>query len=272
VPDLHHFRGSFGGKDVIPLWRTASTGEPNVTAGLLAVLSREFGASVSPEDLFAYAYAILASPDYGDRFAEELTTPGPRLPVTRDSTMFEEAASIGRRLVWLHTYGARFVPDGHRTGVVPQGSARALVPVPDTASGYPEQFSYDEVAQAVHVGAGSFGPVAPEVWLFSVSGYEVVKAWLACRMRGGSGRRSSSLDDIRPDRWTPAFTQEFLELLWVLEQTVATFPALATVLGSIVAGPTFLAADLPMPDEAERLAPAESKSVAHDGQSSLGLD
>ncbi len=34
VPDLHHFRGSFGGKDVIPLYRDATTTKPNVTAGL----------------------------------------------------------------------------------------------------------------------------------------------------------------------------------------------------------------------------------------------
>lgn len=40
VPDLHHFRGSFGGKDVIPLYRDAAATEPNVTKGLLDALSK----------------------------------------------------------------------------------------------------------------------------------------------------------------------------------------------------------------------------------------
>ena len=44
VPDLHHFRGSFGGKDVIPLYRDAAGTEPNVTAGLLDALGEEYGA------------------------------------------------------------------------------------------------------------------------------------------------------------------------------------------------------------------------------------
>jgi hypothetical protein len=34
IPDLHHFRGSFGGKDVIPLYKDAAGTAPNITAGL----------------------------------------------------------------------------------------------------------------------------------------------------------------------------------------------------------------------------------------------
>jgi Type ISP C-terminal specificity domain len=268
IPDRHHFRGSFGGKDVVPLWRNAVATEPNVTGGLLDLITRELGLPVSPDDLFAYAYAVLASPGYVERFSEELTIPGPHIPLTRDRALFTEASQIGRRLIWLHTYGTRFVPDGERPSVVPQGGARAIVAVPDTAD-YPERFSYDEASQTIHVGKGAFGPVAPEVWSFSVSGFEVVRSWLAYRMKEGAGRRSSPLDEIRPERWTPAFTEEFLELLWVLEATVAMYPALESLLGRVVAGPTFAAVELPSPTEAERAAPsAPSES---DEQPMLGL-
>jgi hypothetical protein len=58
-------------------------------------------------------------------------------------------------------------------------------------------------------------------------------------MRSGAGRKSSPLDDIRPERWTSQLTEELLELLWVLEATVAMFPALAELLESVVAGETF---------------------------------
>jgi hypothetical protein len=269
IPDRHHFRGSFSGKDVAPLWRDSSATEPNVTGGLLDLLAQELGLPVLPEDLFAYVYAVLASPGYVERFSEELTIPGPRIPLTRDRALFTEASRLGRHLIWLHTYGTRFVPDGERPSVVPQGNARAIVGVPDTAADYPERFSYDEPSQTVHVGKGAFGPVAPEVWSFSVSGFDVVRSWLAYRMKDGAGRRSSPLDEIRPERWTPAFTEEFLELLWVLEATVAMYPALESLLSRIVAGPTFSAADLPSPTPEERAAP--NAPSAPEEQPTLGL-
>lgn len=66
-------------------------------------------------------------------------------------------------------------------------------------------------------------------------GIAVVRSWLSYRMRSGAGRKSSPLDDIRPERWTSQLTEELRELLWVLEATVAMFPALAELLESVVA-------------------------------------
>lgn len=224
VPDRHHFSGR-GAKDVTPLWRDAAATEPNVTAGLVETLAEAFGVTVGPEDLFAYAYAVLATPTYVERFSVELTIPGPRLPITRDAALFREAVALGRRLVWLHTYAQRWTPRGEVPGRVPQGRARAVTPIPATAAGYPEAFAYDEATATLHVGASSFGPVDPAVWRFSVSGLEVVRSWLAYRMKKGAGRRSSPLDEIRPERWTPQLTQELLELTWVLEATIDLYAA-----------------------------------------------
>lgn len=147
---------------------------------------------------------------------------------------------------------------------MPQGSARATEAVPDTIAEYPEHFSYDAASRTVRVGRGAFGPVDPEVWAFSLSGFEVVRSWLAYRMKGGAGRRSSPLDDIRPERWTPAFTVEFLELLWVLEATVAMLPALQSLLDRVVAGLTFAAAELPAPSPDERKPPATPDDQSDD--------
>ena len=96
------------------------------------------------------------------------------------------------------------------------------------------------------------------MWEFSVSGYEVVKGWLGFRMKQRSGRKSSPLDDIRPERWTAALTTELMELLWVLEATVAAQPALNTLLAEILAAPLHTAADFPTPTPAERAAPGEA--------------
>ena len=87
-----------------------------------------------------------------------------------------------------------------------------------------------------------------------MSGLKVVQSWLGYRMKKRAGKKSSALDDIRPERWTPRMTGEFLELLWVLEATLAIEPELSATLNKIVAGQCFKATELPTPTEGERLA------------------
>ena len=43
VPDLDHFRGSYGAKTVAPLYRTAGASEANLLPGLFDRLARMFG-------------------------------------------------------------------------------------------------------------------------------------------------------------------------------------------------------------------------------------
>ena len=249
VPDQHHFCGR-GDKGVIPLWRDADATQPNVTHGVLTLLDETYGAPVPAERLFAYAYGILAQPGYVRRFWDELELPPPRLPLTRNAALFDEVADHGARLLYLHTWGERY-RGANDDGYVPQGAARCVKAVPlDT---YPEGYEYDAATQTLRVGDGEFAPVPPEVWEFSVSGYQVVKSWLDRRKREPSGRKSSPLDEIRPARWD--FTQELLELLWVLEATLAMREEGEALLDSVCAGPLFSADELPTPTPAERQPP-----------------
>lgn len=261
IPDLHHFCNR-GAKDVIPLWRDAAATQANITTGLLEFLSQRYpptpalphegGGSLCPEDLFAYAYALLATPNYVKTFWDELALPGPRLPLTQDAALFAEGAALGRRLIWLHTYGERFVPPGGKPGHIPPGVARCQIGTPSDPANYPDRFHYDPATQELHIGKGVFAPVRREVWGFSLSGFEVVKSWLAYRMRDRSGKKSSPLDDIRPERWI--FDGELLNLLWVLDHTVDLQPTLAALLEKVLASVLFTAAELPQPDEVQRRA------------------
>lgn len=197
----------------------------------------------------------LAAPDYAERFAEELEVPGPRVPLTRDRQLFDRAVGLGRRLIWLHTYGERFVPDGERAGVLPPGAARATRPIPAGEDDYPAQHSYDAQKRELHVGAGVFAPVAPSVRAYSVSGLDVIGSWLDYRMRDGAGRRSSRLDLIRPAVWPAEFTEELLRLLWIVEATVELQPELDELLGQVVASETIPPSELPEPTDEERRPP-----------------
>ena len=266
VPDRHYFSGR-GGKDVIPLWRDAAGTLPNLPRGLLARLSDILAIQVSASDLLAYNYGVLSAPGYVAAYAAELTLPPLRLPITADTALFAALVAQGRRLIWLHTYGERFVPAGQVPGRIPPGVARSLKGIATTAIGYPDKFDWladpsNPDTGVLQVGDGQIGPVPRAVWAFSVSGHEPLKAWLAFRMKNRSGRKSSALDDIRPGQWDAALSQELRELIWVLEATVDAQPELDRLLRRITAGPVVGQSQLPQPTDAERAPPGD------DGESS----
>jgi hypothetical protein len=253
VPDYHHFRGSYGGRDVIPLWRDADAKTANITASFVSALKTAYGKAPTPEGIFAYAYAVLANPGYVKRYEEELQVPGPRLPVTKDRALFDRGAALGRELLRWHTYGERFRDKGDKFKLT--GSAKVTVSIPTTPTKYPEKHKYDDKKQVLRVGDGEIGNVSPEVWNFSVSGLQVVKSWLDYRMKKGAGKKSSPLDDIRPERWTEEMTRELVDLLWVLEHSLASYPALDAWLDEVLAGSLFTGNAIPKPTDAERKEP-----------------
>ena len=106
LPDRDHFGG--GGKTVMPLYRDKDAGEPNITHGLLDLLTEQYKVDIAPEDFTAYIYALLGGQSYTHIFQSELEIPGARIPITKDSELFRKASERGKELIWLHTYAQRF--------------------------------------------------------------------------------------------------------------------------------------------------------------------
>lgn len=263
VPDFHHFKGSYGGKDVIPLYRDADAKEPNILPGLLDLLGKEYSQDVNPGDFMAYSYGLLAQPAFTKRFREELGTRELRVPLTRDPELYERVRDVGARLLWLHTYGERFLPEGIERGQSYKGKARCTVQVPYEEAHYPEKYNYDEEMKTLHVGDGEFSPVEPEVYEFEVSGLKVVQSWLGYRMKEPKGRRTSPLDDINVKKWSAQFTTELLELLWVLEGTIDSYIELEQLFEKIVAGECINKNELPDVPDSMREAPKQKQKQGH---------
>src|SRR5438045_507643 len=107
IPDLHHYKGSFGGR-AFPLWRDKAATVPNLPPKLLGFLEKKYATSVTAEDVLAYIAAVAAHPGYTARFQPDLVQPGLRIPLTAKAKLFAEAAELGRTVIWLHTFGDRF--------------------------------------------------------------------------------------------------------------------------------------------------------------------
>jgi hypothetical protein len=264
LPDMDIFCNR-GAKDIIPLWRDASCRHPNLPSALLNVLSKEIGYGITAPTLFCYCISLLSGPRYASMFEEELTVPGPRIPITRNKLLFERAALMGAEFVWFQTYGERWMSERPNPNRSFGGAARFVKPTPRHESRYPTEFAYDAVSGQLSVGEGLVAGVPPEVFNYRQSGFKPVESWLRYRMkeRGGRAGRAttrSDLDMIRPRRWS--FDDELLELLWSVEGCVRLWPKLSELLDEVVSGEQILASSLPLPTDAERSEPLNTDDGA----------
>lgn len=258
VPDKHHFRGSYGGKDVIPLYRDAK-GTPNANPSTLKVLSEKLGVDIAVEQLFAYAFGVLAGTDYTARFHEALATPGPRVPLTSERALFEQMVEHGKKLIWLQSFGERIGSgDLPTSGITWKTEPSRL---PDGKS----DIKFDPASHSLQIADGVLTGVPEDVWNFEVSGMDIVPKWLGYRMSKPAGRAASSdspLDHIRPTTWSSEWSIELIEIIAAIKGTLALVPDGIALLEEIIAGSLVAAAELPPVPDALRQPPTTGKAAA----------
>jgi hypothetical protein len=255
IPDLHHYNGR-GGR-TFPLWSSSTELTCNISPRLVAAVAASLGARLSGEDLFAYVAGVAANSSFTARFQKDLSTPGLRIPITCDSDLFHKAATVGRQVIWLHTFGERMVdplsgrpahPPRLPTGRAPRISVDGAVPT-DTES-MPDKIDYDACKQRLLVGRGYIENVEPSVWAYEVSGKHVLTQWFNNRRKDrgkpiiGERRKPSPLGEIQPRHWLPEYTTELLNLLNLLGLLVDLEPVQARLLEAICSGPTISVQDL----------------------------
>ena len=252
IPDLHHYKGSFGGR-TYPLW--LDPGAPNMPPTLLPFLSDRLSIDVTAEDLVAYIAAIAAHPAYTARFQSDLSTPGLRIPLTADRALFTEASELGRTVIWLYTFGERLTDSAkgrppHPPRLPP--SRRPSIPaagaIPQTPM--PDSMKYEEGARRLCIGAGYVENVDAAVWRYEVDGTQVLLKWFSYRKANrerpiiGERRKPSPLGNVQSTQWQPEYTSELLNVLNVLGLLVDIEPKEADLLDRVCSGPLISSADL----------------------------
>jgi hypothetical protein len=249
VPDLHHYNGR-GGR-VFPLWRDAAATTPNLPPKLLESLTSKYKTPVTAEDFLAYLAGVAAHPAYTERFQTDLAQPGLRIPITARPKLFVQAVELGRRVIWLHTFGERFAdpradrPAGpprlpkERGPRIPKDGA-----IPDHPDSMPDEIDYDDSRHRLLIGKGFIDNVPVAVWQYEVSGKRVLTQWFSYRKKNrerpiiGDRRPPSKLGDIQPDHWLAEYTTELLNVLHVLALLVELEPKQSKLLEAICEGPT----------------------------------
>jgi len=274
IPDQHHYHGR-GGR-VYPLWRNSASTQPNIKPALLAHLANVYAQPVKAEDVIAYLAAVMAHPAFTARFKADLVRPGLRVPLTADAKLFAEAVALGSEVIWLHTYGERFVDAAAGRPKGPPRLPKETAPfipaagaIPGAPEPLPDTMDYDPATRRLKIGKGYVENVTPEMWAYEVSGMNVLRQWFSYRRRDrrrpiiGDRRPPSPLDKIQPDHWLPEYTSDLLDLLHVLGRLIALEPRQADLLERICAGNLRKVDEL---REAGALAYAEGETTSQKGK------
>jgi hypothetical protein len=176
---------------VFPLYLLqADRAVPNLDPGLVNRLSEGLGEAVAPEDLLCWVYATLNNSRFLRRFAEQMRTEFPRVPLPDDCGRFRRVAELGRELVSAHLleHPRLATPPGCTLS----GDTRSPLGTHRQALG-----SYDEAEGRVRLNENglAFERIEPEVWRYRVGSYQVLEIWL--RARAGRVLRSSEVRDFR---------------------------------------------------------------------------
>jgi len=161
----------------------------------------------TPEDVFAYAYAIFHSPTYRARYSEFLKIDFPRLPLTTDLELFRKLCTLGSELVALHLLEGVEVP--RDWNLKTDGST--LYDIAEVAAGFPK---YQEGKVFINKTAWLDG-VEEEVWNFHIGGYQVCHKWLKDR----KGRTLSAEDIAHYGKITVAL-RETIRLMAEIDQVI----------------------------------------------------
>ncbi|MGC0421525.1 type ISP restriction/modification enzyme [Embleya sp. AB8] len=227
VPDAAH-HGGRGGR-VAPLYRDPAGLVPNVAPGLVELLADRLGVPVVAEDLFAWIVAV--------------TTDPAGVPLTADPNLWAAGVDLGRRLIALHTFGARFGRPGEGKPRLP-GGRRPFVREPVPAR--PTEVRHDEETGSLLLGSGRIAPVPREVWDLGL-----LQPWIAARTEPpGEG-----LERIRERAWSTDLTSELIDLLHVLALLTDLADTRHALCAEAAAAPTLATADLLPPPPATRRPP-----------------
>jgi type I restriction-modification system DNA methylase subunit len=156
---------------------------PNFTehfanSGYLAALS--WPGKPSPEEVLAYIYAVLHSPEYRTRYVEFLKTDFPAVPMTKDRQTFYKYAALGQKLIDLHLL--RNVPASPEIKVS-LGGVKGDFVLKKTA------FANGRLLLGVYASgvnaAITIDGVTGDVYDFEIGSYKPIEKWLKYRVKDG---------------------------------------------------------------------------------------
>ena len=195
--------------DIGKLQKTAigATVNANFSSQFLDKLKNGLGYNPTPEAIIQYIYSVFHSSTYRTRYAELLKIDFPRIPITRNSQLFETLSTYGEVLINLHLMKSSTLRD-----LITQfeDGDRAVGP------GHPK---YINGKVTINKRGSGFTGVPEEVWNFYIGGYQVCHKWLKDR----KGRTLSDEDILHYQKIIVAL-QETIRIMQQIDEAIPSWP------------------------------------------------
>jgi hypothetical protein len=159
---------------IAPLWLYADEDllkgsiparRPNLAPEFMEVITAAVGGvAPSPEDVFAYIYAMLYSPSYRSHYGDFLKRDFSRVPLPRSAATFAQLAAVGHELIKLHLL---------------KNAGPAITRYPKAGSNRVEKVEFkpdaaDSMRGNVFINSVQFFEGVPSaVWEYTIGGYQV---------------------------------------------------------------------------------------------------
>jgi predicted helicase len=167
-------------KDLFSHLKDSKERKPNISKKIFSALSETYKTKPSPEDIFYYIYAVFYSNIFRTKYAEFLKTDFPRVPFTKDKSLFKKLAEYGKRLADLHLMQSSELDS-------------PVVKFQGTGDKRVDKIKYDKEGERVYINNDQyFEGVEENIWQYRIGGYQVCNKWLKDR-KG----KVLSLDDIK---------------------------------------------------------------------------
>ncbi len=193
--------------------------KPNLAPRFIEVLSKllnlrfledgqgDLDGTFGPEDVFHYAYAVLHSPTYRERYADFLKRDFPRLPLTSDLDLFSVLSQWGEELVSLHLMRSPLL---NKPSATFRKNGSNIVD--KTAKHDPE-----ENRLYINKEGQYFDNIPEETWNFRIGGYQVLDKWLKDR----KGRNLSD-EDIEHYKKVVKALYETAQIMREIDEVIET--------------------------------------------------
>ena len=186
-------------KDVDLFGKKALVRHDGVSDWVQRRAERQYGTTVTKEEVFYYVYGFLHQPAYREAFAADLKKALPRIPLVERYEDFKATADIGRELAALHLnyetldpYPLEEVGDFADTRVVKM------------------RFGGKDRSQIVVNGSLTLAGIPPEAYEYKVNGRSPLE-WAVDRYQVRQDKASGIVND--PNLWAPEAPRHIPDLL-----------------------------------------------------------
>jgi hypothetical protein len=181
--------------------------------------------SYGPVDLFYYIYSCFYSTSYRKRYGEQLEMDFPRVPLTRDKSVFKHLCGLGRKLVNFHFLGKN--PFDKKSNRIYEDLTQWMVRVGgakenDLSNWKVTAIFYDKKNERIYVNSSRyFEKVSEKVWDYSVLEERFLESWLKKMKTRSTGM---DIDDLMLFLKTIVAIRETVKISDEIDRTIGKWP------------------------------------------------